>query len=806
MFASYTAERITEYISKKTKLSVNFERIEFQLYPIGSILKSVEITSREKEGLRNLYASEVGIYFDFLDFFSNKISVKRVSIVSAEAEFLNSQKDTKKSEKKIDFENTVKEIKKGMSEVNHEKITKWMKKNLPIELESLHFEDSVVRIGPKKYQLSNAEISIFNKTTELKGSIESASLDFLEIPNIKSVDSVEFDIQLSENDYRIRKVKISEGLSTLNISGKLQNKENIPIDLEVEAISSLKRVSELISISEEMGPLIEGLVSISGKITGSAIEPVTKIDIKTAGIKSKFFRLREGDIKLKIDKGNVSLESLSLAQGIGWIKNKEAVSLYNIKKNKILIKDITVQLNEMHTNDVLYFLNDELETFKGLFSGLVTVSFLNGINEIKFRPHKGFSLEKFRLVLPDKQDENILINKGITFRNGDLVLKNLSDLYMGVSIEMKKSVIHAEGLISGSGIDLQVKDSFIDLEEFGPISGTLLKGSGKILSRISGPYENVRFDFYPDLKDFEVIDLKLGDLSGKVSLALKTLDLKLKNIKAKYKSTIYSGGGWLNFDKKEGMDININIHKGFYSDTLEMLDILVKKLDFKLPNAALEYKSNLKVKGPFDGDKLIVSGSVDGKELNFFLEDFNSIRGDFKYYGEGFQVTNLVLRKNNGSIRGSYSMNIKNDYIEYDATAAGMRLNDFKLFQMLKLGIDSELFGEFYGTGTPEDFSSRTHLKSLNGKIGNKKVGDSYFTVYNNGPDVFLTLNILDGVGNIESFLYLNEDKKKRSYVKGVINSQNVKQVFGLLSAHNMDDPDLSGELSSEFYAQFDFF
>ncbi|MCO4793588.1 MAG: translocation/assembly module TamB domain-containing protein, partial [Bacteriovoracaceae bacterium] len=47
---------------------------------------------------------------------------------------------------------------------------------------------------------------------------------------------------------------------------------------------------------------------------------------------------------------------------------------------------------------------------------------------------------------------------------------------------------------------------------------------------------------------------------------------------------------------------------------------------------------------------------------------------------------------------------------------------------------------------------------------------------------------------------------KKRSYVKGVINSQNVKQVFGLLSAHNMDDPDLSGELSSEFYAQFDFF
>ena len=132
MFASYAADKITNYISKRTNLAVNFERIEFQLYPIGSILKSVEVMSDEKSGIKNLYASEVGVYFDFLDFFSNKITVKKIGIVSAEASFLEVQK--KNRPKAEDNTKLIEEIKKEVRKINHKKIEAWVTEHLPIEL------------------------------------------------------------------------------------------------------------------------------------------------------------------------------------------------------------------------------------------------------------------------------------------------------------------------------------------------------------------------------------------------------------------------------------------------------------------------------------------------------------------------------------------------------------------------------------------------------------------------------------------------------------------------------------------------
>jgi translocation and assembly module TamB len=801
MFASYAADKITNYISKRTNLAVNFERIEFQLYPIGSILKSVEVMSDEKSGIKNLYASEVGVYFDFLDFFSNKITVKKIGIVSAEASFLEVQK--KNRPKAEDNTKLIEEIKKEVRKINHKKIEAWVTEHLPIELESLEFIDSIIRFGSERYDISHASVSIFNKLTELKGKLENVDLSFLKLAGFKHLDSFEIDIQISEADFRLRKLELREGLSTLKATGTVKNENQFPLNIEFNVETGLSRIVEL-SKTREYFRESSGFVEINGTLKNDIDSPGAEYKILADEVVCDYFSLNSLEATGFVNMEKVVVKSLKANKRNGSATLLSPVDLISVKNTNLLLSKVPIKLDRIHTNDALWFLREDLHILKGELTGNVEVNFLK--NNIEFIPEKGFRLNDFELVQISNVNDKILKNDGFTFKSGKLILKNLKDLALDVAIKMEKTNIVASGLISEDRLDLEIKEGFVDFEELGPISGTMLKGAGSIISKIYGPYENVVFDFFPDVSDFNVVNLNLGRLSGRISLHLRELDLFVQNVKAKYKSTNYSGNGWLNFDKKNGLDLDIKIEKGFYSDTLEMLSHLVSQLGFTLPKAVFEYSADVKVSGPFDEDKLVVKGSVDGKELNFFLEDFNSLNADFSYFGTGFEIKNVNLRKNAGQLRGSFSMNLMNDYLEYDATASGMRLSDFKLFKMLKLGIDSELFGEFYGTGTPKDFSSRTHLKSLNAKIGEKKVGDSFFTIYNNGPDVFMTLNLLNGEGSLESFVYLNEDKKKNSYIKAVVNSEDVRKVMGILSSHNITNPDVSGKLDVQLYSQFDFF
>ncbi len=801
LFASYAAEKLTTYISKRTNLAVNFERIEFQLYPIGSVLKSVEVMSEEKTGIKNLYASEVGVYFDFLDFFSNKITVKKIKIVSAEATFSaqlqkrdNSGKDTKQ---------VLSDIKKEVRKIDHGKIKEWVTKHLPIELESLEFVDSIIRLGKDKYDISHASVSIYNKLTELRAKVENVDLAFLKLPKLEKVDAVEVDVQISENDFRLKTVEIVEGLSSFKAKGTIKNEDVFPIDIDFEFETGLARIVELTN-TYEWFLKSKGLVNLKGNLKNNLEQPQGVLSLDAQDLVSDYFNIRSVASEASIDLDKMTIRKLSAFQRNGSAVLIEPFDLVSVRNGSLLLKTIKLKLEKIHTNDALWILRDDLHVLKGELSGKVDVHFVK--NDIQFMPEKGFKLDHFELVQLDDSSDKILKNKGFTFNRGKLTLKNMKDLELDATISMEKTNITASGMITEDRLDLEIKDGYVDLEELGPISGTVLKGAGSVISKIYGPFDNVIFDFFPDVSDFSVINLNLGRLSGRISLHLRELDLFIRNVNAKYKSTIYSGNGWLNFDKKNGLDLDLKIQKGFYSDTLEMLSHLVSQLGFPLPKAVLEYQANVKVKGPFEENKLTVKGRVEGKELNFFLEDFNSVSTDFSYFGTGFEIKNVNLRKNAGQLRGSFSMNLQNDYLEYDATASGMKLSDFKLFKMLKLGIDSELFGEFYGTGTPKDFSSRTHLKSLNARIGEKRVGDSFFTVYNNGPDVFMTLNLLNGEGNLESFVYLNKDKKKSSYIKAVISSEDVRRVLGIISGHNIDNPDVSGNMDLQFYSQFDFY
>ena len=232
LFASYAAKRLTSYISNQTNLTVEFERIEFQLYPIGSVLKSVEVLSQNDTGVKNIYASEIGFYFDFLDFFSNKITIESVRIVSAEVTFSENffDSDSKNKNKKSFIE----EVKTELRKINHQMIANLVRSNLPIELESLEFVDSIIRFGRDNYDLSHASVSIFNKLTEVKAKVEDLNLRKLGVPLLSDVDSVEIDLQISNDDFRIKKFEIMQELSKLMVSGKVQNSDGLPLELKVE--------------------------------------------------------------------------------------------------------------------------------------------------------------------------------------------------------------------------------------------------------------------------------------------------------------------------------------------------------------------------------------------------------------------------------------------------------------------------------------------------------------------------------------------------------------------------------------------
>ena len=249
------------------------------------------------------------------------------------------------------------------------------------------------------------------------------------------------------------------------------------------------------------------------------------------------------------------------------------------------------------------------------------------------------------------------------------------------------------------------------------------------------------------------------------------------------------------------MDIKVN--RGTYSDAErmipEIIGLVLKEpldLDFNF-SGLINYKSS------FDIENLYIKTNINGENVNVFSERLDSFSADVLIEKDILNLRRLSIKKNQGQAQAKGSLNILNSKFSYNGSLAGVGLKDFDGYNTLNLGLNGKVRGEFYGKGILDDFTTRAQFRLEKSEIGNRPIGDSIFTIYNKGSDIFLSSNLFEGVSISEGYISLDKKLKRKSYLNTRLYSIKPSLLAGVLSEHNFTRKSLTG--SVDLYSELSF-
>ena len=82
-FASMVSEKLSKTVVRKFNCHFSFENLEVRFFPPATIFKNVSLKSTKSNGPM-MKADSIGVHFEMLDFFFNKITVEKIKITDGE--------------------------------------------------------------------------------------------------------------------------------------------------------------------------------------------------------------------------------------------------------------------------------------------------------------------------------------------------------------------------------------------------------------------------------------------------------------------------------------------------------------------------------------------------------------------------------------------------------------------------------------------------------------------------------------------------------------------------------------------------
>ncbi len=786
-FGSILSSRLSSYVSKKYEAKVSFEKVEFSFFPVSTELVNFELEYQDYF----LSSGKVGLTFGWRDIFSKEFSIGSVFIKDA----LIYLPETKKNQnEKTDF---------AWSD-GFKLYKEQIRKQLPFNLRGVELVNTIVNVGDERVEAISAKLSLFPNILTIDMSI-GFDEDFIAqyLPtNLKKVEFNGFSgqLQITSNYVRLKEARILSENSYLQLSGKVFYNESFQ-GLTVDSFLDLNKFKKL--IPDDINPKIlpSGAMRVSGVIDGSIKNPKADIQLKGTRLNSEVYRFSTLQSDLFYEEGRLILkDALGFTSG-GTLKLTEKVEIFNTEIKDFTYPDFFIDANKIFTNNLLFFL-PKLDPVKSFISGPVKLTIKK--DRILLKTFEGFRLNNFSLV-NENSGKDILKNDEYFLSPGSILNVSFNgDVNVDAGIGFKNSLLQVTGGIKGDQVNVKVNPSQADLFAFGPISGVVLKGTGGVVGTIMGAMNDPQFNFTLTPRDAELLDIKLGSIKTNLSYGLKSSRLSLNNLSGVYKGMEYSGQGVFNFDEEKPMNLSFRIFKGSWNDAKESLYPIFKPIIPYLKNAHFNMESSVLVTGGFDVHEMNVKGDLLATNFLWFSEDIEKISTDFTLNDSLLSFNNIRAQKVSGNLFGKGRYNLKDKEYSYEGSLTSLRLKDVFYYRLLNLGLDGDVFAEFNGYGNDDDFSSRTHFRLINSVVDSTRLKDSILTVYNNKDDLFFSTSGLGGEVKMEGFLNLNQKKKKLSSLTMNVDTDNIRNLAGIISKHNINKSNLEGRIQADMVSDFD--
>lgn len=793
-FANIISKRLTKTIHKKFNIKLNFKGIDIGVFPPSTTLKDIRIVNLDKT--RNdfeVVSSKIDIIFGFWELMASELTVRELKVSDGIINYdLNKSNNSKENLTYDEFYEIYKDV---------------VFKKMPVRIKNLSFRDVEFELGKYNFSVNELKMGLYRKVLTLEGEVRELLFVRKFLPKeIPTPDSLLFSMHVEKEKVLVKEVKVHSKLISLNYSGGIFPTSDKP---RLDGVLSLKGGGrDFVEILKTKMPKlfgnIKGFFDIKIKSNDFFKFKNLKSSLRVVDFQSDIANVDLAEVKFNTIDEVLFVESMNVEVNGGKASLLRKAPLYDINDKKFVFEELSASTKNLHSNDFLYILRDTLGILQGRITGEVDIIYNSELDTLRFRGKKGLILESFRLENPIANNPPIIINPRIDVNSVDVELLGENKVRVDMDLLFPNSHMKGGGVISSERVDFVISDSVIDLKEFGPLAGVQLNGKGTFDINIIGPLEDVKFILNTAVDDFSVININIGRLEGPIIFELGKLKISSDLIRATKGFTEYSGKVDIDFKKKGKLNIDLNVLKGSFLDATEILPTVFEKLTFFNEKGGFNFSGPFKIYGPLSGEGLVVFGSPSVTNLRYYNEDIETLNTKFNYKNEILSITSLNGKKSSGYIKGNGLVNFKTSYFEYDAEIRGLRLKDVDSYKLLNLGFDGDIFAELYGSGTFNDFSTRTQLRIGNGTIGSIKTPDSIVTIYNNSRDLFFSSSVFGQEGTVEGYLNLNDgSNKKPSYINGMLKSSDARLWAGVLSTHNSKDQFLKGNINAKLVSSF---
>jgi len=789
-FASLLTQEINKTIGEVASLQI--KKFDITVFPLSTDVYGLVV--RDVRG-NSIEAQKIRFELGLKDLFSKNLTFSEIVVDEAKI-YLN--KELINGESRVSFSELLDKVNKIKLSYIYELLNTTVNK-IPFEINKVSINNSTV--SSLDLQQEVGEITITKHKKKLKAKVRLTNVDLSKYISESTdlLDEGSISAIISTDDFVLEELKLVTGLTSANFNGLVRNHENnLFIQGSGSANLDLQQVAFLLP---ELNP-ISGIISTDLIFNGPLKKLEADFKIKGADIVTKWCDLKGLESSIEFKNEYLKITSFVAKMDKGNVRLARPFNLFDNKKRHFENIDISVSLDHVFTNQLFTFVPD-LKGLKGYITGDIDLKVNQGLLIIKGK--ESLVLDEFQLQ-NKKTGEEILKNKNRINLEDFSIDINLEKfkLNLTTNLKFKESSLIVKGFIDHDELDFKIlPGSKINFFEFGPIVKKEIRGYGPIEGRISGDLDNVIIDLEPTLQEMNVLEFDLGNVRTHLDLALKDLVLTIHNLVSQKQNTKLSGSGELDFEKSL-VRLNVKMSEANLLTTKSILHPILKNIntddirDFDL-------QLDAKITGGLDIEKLNVDGKYSSRYLSLTQEDFTDVTGNLHFEEMKLDSKKIQAKKGPGKINGNVFVDIKNNYLEYDFSAAEVKLSDLKMYKNFPIAYDGVITGEFFGSGRPDDLSGRNLIDIKNANIANYPVQSSKLVYFFNKGQKSLTANLLGGEVNVA--LELNDSKftKAKSKLDLTINTNDIKKIFSSFSEHNMENKSLNGKMRASLKTIFDY-
>lgn len=794
-FGTNLSKNLNRLTKSQLGVEVSFENLEFQLFPPGANLNHVDIKVQRKEIKATASMAKLGLYFNLLDTFRTKLTIKELYV--EDAVFVLD-----------DFEKRVKESEQGKNQkVDVDRIVREAQESLPFNVEKALVRDLLIKANAFNQYVSMASLSTLDKGLLLKGDVRNIDLSSFSGVS-EQLDQVKVEATIVGDDLLLQNAQIKQGINKSQFSGKVLNYLDSPVfDLKGSLQAEIREFNKFYDY-KKIGKLNRGFGDGEFIFTGTKENYSLSANVDLKDFDTDFVYGDRAKVAAVLTPDNVTLKSAFVRAGSQELKfipsDKKGDLLYDLTAGRFTRSPLRFRAEKLSLSNALKYLERTLSPLNANLSGDIKFSISD--NGVRF-----YSEERIQV-------ENLLVQTGkrplLQAENATLISPSFSivdgTFFMDVGAKIRETEFKALGRVEDGEMEFIVNDGRASLEELGPFAGLNIGGRGKFNLAVKGKGRNTKMKIGAELSDFNFEEFKLERAKADLVFDFAQSEINIEKVVGIQGKADVNGSATINYSNLDVKANGILKSKG-YGDVKKILYPLLGGLEVIPEDISGNWIFGFEIGGKASLQDLIVNGKFEGRNNYVYDESFESIGFNLGLKNQKLTLENIFARKSNGFGKGSFAYDLLKKRMDYDLSVQNMSLSEILAYSKTPFAFDAVFSGRVSGQSAPDQNKTLVDLKLSKTNLGSKKYPDSSFNLAYDGQRASYDVKFLDDMIQLSGALYTGGEqrkspgmKAKSSFAKLDINIKDIKTPLELLKFVDRNSLELEGGVSLEADSSFD--